>query len=48
MSCSEPTVRFQGPVQMRFCREAVEKLDIPAEQKDAILFGNAKKILGLD
>ncbi|MBQ6470510.1 MAG: amidohydrolase [Victivallales bacterium] len=39
---------LQGPMQMRFAQEAVRALDIPEAQKDAILFGNARKILGLE
>ncbi len=38
---------LQGPMQMRFAQDAVRALDIPEEQKNAILFGNAQKILGL-
>ena len=39
---------LQGPMQMRFAQEAVRALEIPEEQKTAILSGNARKILGLD
>ena len=39
---------LQGPMQMRFAQEAVRALGIPEEQKEAILFGNARKILGLE
>ena len=39
---------LQGPMQMRFCREVVESLNIPEREKDAILSGNARKILSLD
>jgi len=38
---------LQGALQMTFAQEAVKTLPIPQEQKDAILFGNALKILGL-
>jgi predicted TIM-barrel fold metal-dependent hydrolase len=34
-------------MQMRFAQEAVRALDIPDAQKEAILSGNAKKILGI-
>ena len=39
---------LQGAMQMRFAQEAVMALDIPDADKDAIMYGNAKKILGVD
>ena len=39
---------LQGPLQMKFAQEAVQALDIPAAQKEAILCGNARKILRLE
>ena len=39
---------LQGSLQMKFAQEAVTTLDIPQVEKDAILFGNAQKILGLN
>ena len=39
---------LQGSLQMKFAQEAVTALDIPQAEKDAILFGNAQKILGLN
>ena len=38
---------LQGDMQMRFAQEVVLALDIPKAQKEAILRGNAKKILNL-
>ena len=38
---------LQGPMQMRFAQEAVAALEIPEADKEAILHGNAEKILGL-
>ncbi len=40
-------VPLQGPMQMRFAVEAVRALEIPEREKDLILCGNAKKILGI-
>ena len=36
---------LQGPMQMRFAREIIEHLEIPAEDKAGILGGNAAKLL---
>ena len=38
---------LQGAMQMRFAQEAVRALDIPEGEKEAILRGNAEKILRL-
>jgi len=38
---------LQGSLQMKFAQEAILALDIPQAQKDAILFANAQKILGV-
>ena len=40
-------VPLQGPMQMRFALEAVKALEIPDSEKEKILSGNAKKILGI-
>ncbi len=40
-------VPLQGPMQMRFAREAIEALDIPEADKEKILFRNAASILGV-
>ena len=39
---------LQGPMQMRFLIETVQSLDISPEDKELILFRNAKTILGLE
>lgn len=39
---------LQGPMQMRFMAETVRALDVPEQDKDAILFKNAIRILDLD
>ena len=38
---------LQGSMQMRFAQEAVMALDIPDADKNAIMYGNAEKILGV-
>ena len=38
---------LQGPMQMRFAIDVIQALDISREEKDKILYKNAKKILGL-
>jgi len=38
---------LQGAMQMRFCQQVIEALDIPKKDKELILFRNAEKILGL-
>jgi uncharacterized protein len=40
-------VPLQGPRQMRFAIETILSLNIPQEDKDKILYGNSKEILGL-
>ena len=40
-------VPLQGPMQMRFAREAIEALPTSQENKDKILFKNAQKVLGI-
>lgn len=39
-------VPLQGPMQMRFAKEVIEQLPIPAEDRAAILGGNAQRLLG--
>ena len=39
---------LQGAMQMKFAQDVVYALDIPQEDKDAIMYGNALKILKLD
>lgn len=39
---------LQGPVQMQFCRQVIEQLEIPEADKKRILGGNAEIILGLN
>ena len=38
---------LQGPMQMRFAIEVIQSLDIPKQDKEMILSGNAKKLLKL-
>jgi len=38
---------LQGPAQMRFAIEIINALDIPARDKEKILCGNARKLLGV-
>jgi predicted TIM-barrel fold metal-dependent hydrolase len=40
-------VPLQGPMQMRFAIETILSLNIPQSDKDKILYGNAKRILGV-
>jgi len=40
-------VPLQGPMQIRFAREVIEALPIPAADREAILSGNARKLLKL-
>jgi predicted TIM-barrel fold metal-dependent hydrolase len=39
---------LQGSMQMRFAQEAVMALDISDRDKNAIMFGNAQKVLGVN
>ena len=39
---------LQGAMQMKFAQQVVYALDIPQEEKEAIMYGNAQKILKLD
>ena len=38
---------LQGAMQMKFAQDVVYALDISQAEKDAIMYGNALKILGL-